>query len=481
MKGIIRKLEPPQWIALIVMISVLVFVEWLFVSSLADSHFKKRNIAAIEQTEMTDAKKYNPAVTTKRETYGKTTYTISYPVQTDGTQIASIQEQLDKELTQAKEQYDDATVPTWVYLKVYQSDVLKSLADVYYYRAVYQETAEGFQQTEFRELTHQLTATNGTSSASIAPLFVNDLEATNTFVKKAMSLAAEKHLTDEEKQQFLANFQDEAWKNLDVSILQNAIRLTIPESITTETGETVDSLTVGFQELFAIFKKDEVPESEQEAYAAYQEQVAAQLQEKRVAITFDDGPNSETTPQVLDILKKYGVHATFYIMGKHVAGNEALIQRMVEEGHELGNHSYSHPQLTKKEPDVVASQVQETQKIIGEASGGIKPTTLRPPYGSFNSMVAEQAGIALVNWSVDTLDWKTHSPSAIVQEVADSSYSGAIILMHDIHQDTVDALEGVIQQLQSDGYAIGSVKELMANQPMYSGYMYFDRKSMQPV
>ena len=187
------------------------------------------------------------------------------------------------------------------------------------------------------------------------------------------------------------------------------------------------------------------------------------------------------TPKVLEILKQYGVHATFYIMGKHVPGNEEIIKQIIDEGHEVGNHSYSHPLLTTLTPEGVNKQVADTQKLIGDATGGIRPTTLRPPYGGFNRMVAEQAGIAILNWSVDTLDWKNRNVNSILQEVREGTYNGSIILMHDIHPKTVEALPRLLDFLQQEGYAIGSIEELMGGQAMLPNHVYFDRKSHKEV
>ena len=472
-----KKLEPPQILAILVMILFLVLFEWFVISSLAKNHYMRRNEMVMKQVEEIDAKQYNEAVEVKTQTIGNTVFTVSYPT-IDQQVVEPIQKELDALLEKAIEQYKNESVQTWVYLKVYQTNVLTGIKDVYYYQSVYQETKQGLEQVAYEELTHQLEGKEESGTAVIGELFVSDLEATNHFVKKAMKVAKENSLSEEQTEQ---EFAYENWKNLDASIIQNGFRFNLKEPIQTSNGETVRQISFAFQELFAILKSDRIPESQQEAYENWKNQLEERLSEKRVAISFDDGPSSVLTPKVLEILKQYGVHATFYIMGKHVPGNEEIIKQIVEEGHEVGNHSYSHPLLTTLTPEEVHQQIADTQKLIGDATGGIRPTTLRPPYGGFDRMVAEQAGIAILNWSVDTLDWKSRNVNSILQEVRESTYNGSIILMHDIHPETVEALPMLLDFLQQEGYTIGSVEELMGGQAMLPNHVYFDRKSHKEV
>ena len=478
-KGL-KRLELPQMIAIVMMILFLVLVEWFVVSHLAKNHFIRRNETVMMKAEAIDAKQYNEDVEVQTQTIGNVVFTVSYPTVNQKI-VEPIQKELDSLLEKAKEQYQQESKRTWVYLKVYQTNVLMGIKDFYYYKSVYQETNKGLEQIAYEELTHQLEGQEKSGTAVIGELFVNDLEVTNHFVKKAMNVAKEQSLSEEQTEQLLQEFAYENWKNLDASIIQNGFRFNLKQPIQTSNGEILRQISFAFQELFPILKSDRISESQQEAYQNWKNQLEERLNEKRVAISFDDGPSSELTPKVLEILKQYGVHATFYIMGRHVPGNEEIIKQIVEEGHQVGNHSYSHPLLTKLSPEEVNKQIADTQKLIGDATGGIRPTTLRPPYGGFNRMVAEQAGIAILNWSVDTLDWKSRNAQSILQEVREGAYNGAIILMHDIHPESVEALPSLLDFLQKEGYAIGSIEELMGEQPMLPNYVYFDRKSFKEV
>ena len=386
-KGI-KRLELPQLVAIAILILFLVLVEWFVVSSLAKNHLIRRNEAVMRKAEATDAQQYNEAVEVQSQTIGNTVFTVSYPT-VDQKIVEPIQKELDVLLEKAQEQYKDESKRTWVYLKVYQSHVLNGIKDVYYYQSVYQETKKGLEQVAYDELGHQLEGKEKSGTAVISELFINDLEVTNHFVKKAMNIAKEQALSEEQTNQLLQEFAYENWKNLDASIIQNGFRFNLKEPIQNSNGENLTQISFAFQELFPILKSDRIPESQQEAYQNWKNQLEERLNEKRVAISFDDGPSSELTPKVLDILKRYGVHATFYIMGKHVPGNEDIIKQIVEQGHQVGNHSYSHPLLTTLTPEGVHQQVADTQKLIGDATGGIRPTTLRPPYGGFDRMVAE--------------------------------------------------------------------------------------------
>src|SRR6266511_2807765 len=131
-----------------------------------------------------------------------------------------------------------------------------------------------------------------------------------------------------------------------------------------------------------------------------------------IALTFDDGPNPTVTPQVLDILARQHVRATFFVVGVHVPGNEALLRREYAEGHEIGNHSWSHPDLSKLSPEEAQSQIEMTQKVIA-GTGVPAPKILRPPYGAVNEMLAAHNHLTIVRWNTDPEDWLQKDPTKI--------------------------------------------------------------------
>lgn len=191
-----------------------------------------------------------------------------------------------------------------------------------------------------------------------------------------------------------------------------------------------------------------------------------------LALTFDDGPNSLITPQVLDILNRQQVKATFFVVGQNIAGQEALLRRTCQEGHEIGNHSWSHPDLTKLTPTDAAEQIKLTQKTI--ASAGIPaPRLLRPPYGAINDMVASHTRMAVIRWNIDTEDWKMKDSTRIHEKMLGDAKPGGIILLHDTHQTTASALEAAIIGLKPY-YQFVTVSQLLGLSPGDRG-QYFSR------
>lgn len=183
-----------------------------------------------------------------------------------------------------------------------------------------------------------------------------------------------------------------------------------------------------------------------------------------VAITFDDGPSSSLTPQVLDILKRHGARATFFVQGVNAARNKSILARAVAEGHEIGNHTYSHIKMTGSSTERVCSEISRTSSII-EAATGRKPVVMRPPYGAVNAnlvnLMYNNFGMKTIMWSVDTRDWQHPGVSVVVQRAVGGAKPGAIILLHDIHSSTLQAVEGIVTGLQARGFELVTVSQLI--------------------
>ncbi len=179
-----------------------------------------------------------------------------------------------------------------------------------------------------------------------------------------------------------------------------------------------------------------------------------------VALSFDDGPDRECTEELLDGLKNRGVKATFFLMGQNIEGNEDLVLRMKEEGHLVGNHSYSHLQFTKADSQTVQDAVASTSRLIEEITGE-EPQYIRPPYGEWNEELDGQIDLTPVFWSVDSLDWKLKDRRQIVKRVLDDVEDGDIILMHDIYPQSVEAALEIVDRLSGAGYTFVTVDELL--------------------
>lgn len=182
-----------------------------------------------------------------------------------------------------------------------------------------------------------------------------------------------------------------------------------------------------------------------------------------VALTFDDGP-SKHTARLLDIFATYGGKGTFFVVGNLIDNRADTVKRMADEGHEVAGHSWSHRQLTKLTPSELTDQIMTTRAKIYEVTG-IDSIVIRPPYGAFNNDVKEvcsNLGIVMVNWSIDTLDWKNKNADMVYNAIMKDIKDGAIILCHDLHGTTVDAMERVIPDLIEQSYQLVTVSELLS-------------------
>ena len=165
------------------------------------------------------------------------------------------------------------------------------------------------------------------------------------------------------------------------------------------------------------------------------------------------------TIQILETLNKYDAKATFFMLGSRVEYYPEIAKKVQEAGHELGNHTWNHPDLTKAGVEKVRNEINETSSIIENVTGQ-KVTAFRPPYGAVNKTVRSQTNLPVVLWDVDTLDWKYRDPNQLLAHVKGATKDGSIILMHDIHQSTADGLDAVLAYLQSEGYTFVTVSEL---------------------
>ncbi|WP_018655724.1 polysaccharide deacetylase family protein [Actinomadura flavalba] len=199
--------------------------------------------------------------------------------------------------------------------------------------------------------------------------------------------------------------------------------------------------------------------------------------EKCVALTFDDGPGPYTEG-LLDDLRRAGARATFFMLGQNVGEFPQTVRRMALEGHELANHSWSHPMLTNLSTSAVKSQVQRTQDAIRRASG-VTPTLFRPPYGATDKRVAKAVALPEILWSVDTLDWRHRNVSRVRKSGVGEPRKGGIVLFHDIHESTVKAVPEVVAGLKRKGFTPVTVSELYGDTPPEAGRSYLERVEPQ--
>ena len=181
---------------------------------------------------------------------------------------------------------------------------------------------------------------------------------------------------------------------------------------------------------------------------------------KKIALTFDDGPGN-FCDELLDFLKDRGIHVTFFMIGNLVPSHAKQVKRMYEEGHELGNHSYTHPELNKLSAEGIRSEIKKTDDAIYKAAG-VYPTVMRPPYGATNNTVVNNIDYPLILWNVDTLDWKYRDKDYVADQVYKGAGSGNIILCHEIHRSTIDGVKIAIDKLLAEGWQFVTVSELLS-------------------
>ena len=195
--------------------------------------------------------------------------------------------------------------------------------------------------------------------------------------------------------------------------------------------------------------------------------------DKVVALTFDDGPHGTLTPRVLDILRANNVKGTFFMQGCNVKAHPQVVQRMVNEGHEVGNHTWNHVYLSKVSREKAESQLQSTNEAIRNACG-VVPVVMRPPGGYTNAGVASWArqrfGFTTIMWDVDTNDWRKPGSSVVAARAVNGAKPGSIILVHDIHASTVAAIDAIVKGLKNRGYELVTVSELMRRGHAASGH-----------
>lgn len=223
-----------------------------------------------------------------------------------------------------------------------------------------------------------------------------------------------------------------------------------PSATPAATRETLSSAPAGYLDL---------PQKSTYGYSS------VHVDGRVIAMTFDDGPNPTLTPKLLDLLKAKGIKATFFVVGTNAAAYPEILKRAVAEGNEIGNHSWSHPDFARMTDGAVRNEIQKTQDAI-ESAIGTKPKLLRPPYGAITKHEREwihaDFGYKIILWDVDPQDWKYHNAAHVETEILKQTKPGSIVLSHDIHATTIEAMPATFDALIAKGYKFVTVSELLA-------------------
>lgn len=184
------------------------------------------------------------------------------------------------------------------------------------------------------------------------------------------------------------------------------------------------------------------------------------VEEKKIAITFDDGPHPVYTPKLLDGLKRRGIVATFFVTGENAEQYPDIIREMSEDGHLIGNHTYSHMQLTNSNRDKFRSELVKTNKVLKDITGK-DVSFVRPPYGCWDKSLETELNMFPVLWNIDPLDWCCNNADCIVQKVEKNAKENAVILMHDYYETSVTAALQIVDDLTKQGYKFVTVEEIL--------------------
>lgn len=288
---------------------------------------------------------------------------------------------------------------------------------------------------------------------SLSNLFSSPAEAKQKFLSKIKQQLAVKGLSEEKNKEVITTLRDKDMATWKFTYDESKFNINI-EPIVSD----VSSVEVSINDVFKYIEEAYLKGEDLEKYKTY----IKKRTRKAVALTFDDGPSPKTTPVALDLLKKYNAKGTFFMVGHAVEGNEDIIKRVIAEGHQIGNHSWDHPVLTKISLEKAKSQINDTTAALKKASG-LDVHIMRPPYGAINGAIQAAVDQSFILWDVDTLDWKNRNTASIMKEVR-KAQAGSIILMHDIHQTTIDALPLILQYLTEQGFEMVTIEELMGDQ-----------------
>lgn len=191
-------------------------------------------------------------------------------------------------------------------------------------------------------------------------------------------------------------------------------------------------------------------------------EVRVKSTKKLVALTFDDGPVHANTSRLLEALEKYDYHATFFMLGYSIKGNEDLLKKMVEQNEEIGLHTWDHKDLTTLSKSSAKKEIIKTDNAIYKACGQ-HATVLRPPYGAYDKTtlsVAKKCGLPVIMWNIDVRDWATKDSAKVEAAILKQTRNGSILVLHDLHKSSVDAIINVLPKLKKKGFEVVTVSEL---------------------
>ena len=344
-----------------------------------------------------------------------------------------------------------------------QDSTLKGIVNRSVMKQVYDLTSSKVEEIEKTSLA-KVHLTEDGKSFTLDKLFSDASKAKEKLIKELTSFLQDKKLEQDKIDQIVKGLSDQDLSAWNFDYKDSQIILYPSQAV-----ENLDEIALPVSSFFELIQSSYLLDKDAELYKAYFEK----KNRKVVALTFDDGPNPTTTNQALDTLSKYGIKATFFVLGKNVSGNEGILKRMKADGHVIGNHSWSHPVLSKLSLDDAKKQITDTEaaltKVLGSSS-----KLMRPPYGAITDDIRNSLDLSFIMWDVDSLDWKSKNEASILTEIQREVKNGSIILMHDIHAETVNALPKVIDYLKGQGYDFVTIPDLLDSR-LRAHQLYYNR------
>ena len=389
---------------------------------------------------------------------GQTEIIVYYPLQGNEI-IPSIKDKINQDI---KDKLEDKDNLVFYYTEKLDS-VLKGIITHSISKQIYDLSNSKVEETEKTSF-RKVYLTEDGKLFTLDQLFSDSSKAKEILLKELTSFLKDKKLEQGKIDQLVKSFSDQDLSAWNFDYKDSQIILYPSQAV-----ENIDEIALPVSSFFDVVQSSYLLDKDAELYKAYYEK----KNQKVVALTFDDGPNPATTNQALDTLSKYGIKATFFVLGKNVSGNEEILKRMKADGHVIGNHSWSHPVLSKLSLDEAKKQITDTEdaltKVLGSSS-----KLMRPPYGAITDDIRKSLDLSFIMWDVDSLDWKSKNEAAILTEIQREVKNGSIILMHDIHAETVNALPKVIDYLKGQGYDFVTIPDLLDSR-LKAHQLYYNR------
>ena len=389
---------------------------------------------------------------------GQAEIIVYYPLQGNEL-IPSIKDNINQDI---KDKLEDKDNLVFYYTEKLDS-VLKGITTHSISKQIYDLSNSKVEETEKTSFGKVYLTEDG-KLFTLDQLFSDSSKAKEILLKELTSFLKDKKLEQGKIDQLVKSFSDQDLSAWNFDYKDSQIILYPSQAV-----ENLDEIALPVSSFFDVVQSSYLLDKDAELYKAYYEK----KNQKVVALTFDDGPNPATTNQALDTLSKYGIKATFFVLGKNISGNEEILKRMKADGHVIGNHSWSHPVLSKLSLDEAKKQITDTEDAITKVLGS-SSKLMRPPYGAITDDIRNSLDLNFIMWDVDSLDWKSKNEAAILTEIQRQARNGSIILMHDIHAETVNALPKIIDYLKEQGYHFVTVPEML-NSRLKSHELFYDR------